>query len=398
MRKLILFSIVLIVAGCSTSPSPVLPPVKLQSLTNDFSIKKLWTFNFGEGASDKYLHFTPVMQGHFLYNVDHQGTVIAFDTRKKNVLWQNELHKPAGSALSLSNQQLYVGTSDGTVLSLNVSDGKVIWQAGVSSEVLAAPKEARGIVVVRCVDGYLYGLDAKTGKQLWLVEQRTPSLSLRGTSEPVIAGDLVLNTFDNGRLVAVNLQTGKVLWQSSIAVPKGRTDLERMVDADANPVIVDDVVYAVAFQGRLVAMQLGSGRIIWTRDIDSYSGMSVDPYRIYLADSQGILWAFDRSTGATLWKQDALLRRSITKPLLHEQYLVVGDFNGFLHWVRRDNGKLVARIRLSDDSYATPNLDESQDLDFPKSGNILALPVVMDNNLIAMDRYGHTEAFEVSYP
>ncbi len=396
--KYIYLIMFLLVAGCSSSPSPVLPPVKLTAVKNEFSVKKLWSREIGEGASDNYLKLTPVISGERMFTIDHKGTVTAFNTKTRVVIWEKELVNKIGSPVSLHKDQLLIGTSNGNVFSLNKESGKINWKSTLSSEVLAAPQAAQGIVVVRCVNGQLYGLDLETGKQLWLIEQRTPSLTLRGTSEPVISGDLVLNTFDNGRLVAVNLQSGKIIWQSSIAVPKGRTDLERMIDADANPVIVDDIVYAVAFQGRLVAMQLGSGRIIWTRDLDSYVGMAVDAYRIYLADSQGIIWALDRTTGATLWKQDALLRRSITKPQLHKQYLVVGDFNGFLHWIRRDNGKVAARVRLDTSDYVAPDLDESEDLVFPKSGNILALPVTKGNTLIAMDRYGHTEAFEVSYP
>lgn len=388
----------LLVAGCSSSPSPVLPPVKLTAVKNEFSVRKLWSRDIGEGASDNYLKLTPAISGEQMYTIDHKGTVTAFNTKTRVVIWEKELATKIGSPVTLHKDQLLIGTSDGSVFSLSKKSGKINWRSTISSEVLAAPQAAQGIVVVRCVNGQLYGLDLETGKQLWLIEQRTPSLTLRGTSEPVISGDLVLNTFDNGRLVAVNLQSGKIIWQSSIAVPKGRTDLERMIDADANPVVVDDIVYAVAFQGRLVAMQLGSGRIIWTRDLDSYVGMAVDPYKIYLADSQGIIWALDRATGATLWKQDALLRRSITKPQLHKQYIIVADFNGFLHWIRRDNGKIAARVRLDVSDYIDPDLDESEDLIFPKSGNILVSPVTKGNTLIAMDRYGHTEAFEVSYP
>ena len=214
----------------------------------------------------------------------------------------------------------------------------------------------------------------------------------------MIAGDIVLSAFDNGRLLAVNLQSGKLLWQTTISIPRGRTDLERMVDIDANPVVVDDTVYVVSYQGRLAAVQLGSGRILWTRDIASYNGMMVDVYRIYLVDSQSMVWALDRFNGATLWKQDALLRRSLTTPRLQNQYVIVADFDGFVHWLRRDNGKLVARLRVNAYDYSDPDLDETQDLQFPKTNNILAPPLVHGNSLIAMDRYGHTEAFDISYP
>lgn len=396
--KYLLFPVFLAMVGCAGSPSPVLPPVQLQPVKNEFPIHKLWSHSIGKGASDKFLRLTPAYENGLLYAVDHTGAVKAFNTQSRDIKWQLELHRPASSALTLAGELLLLGTSEGEVIALHKDNGEVLWQTSLSSEILAAPKVAKGIVIVRCVNGYLYGLDSKTGKQLWTLEQTTPSLTLRGTSEPVIVDDLVLNSFDNGRLVATNLQTGQIIWQESIAVARGSTDLERMIDADANPVVQKDMVYAVAYQGRLVAMQLGSGRINWTRDIDSYVGLAADPYRLYLTDTQGVIWALDNSTGATLWKQDAMLRRGVTRPLLHKQYLIVGDFNGFLHWFRRDTGKLVARIRLNEFSHSDPGLDESEDLQFPKSNSILVLPVVTDNTLIAMDRHGHTEAFEASYP
>lgn len=392
------FIAILTVAGCASSPSPLLPPVELKAITNAFKIERVWSLDIGAGASDKYLKLAPLIKGNILYSADHDGLVTAFKIASKDVYWRVNIEQPVGSPLTLYKNNVLLGTSTGQVVALDATTGEKRWVTQLSSEILAAPQVAMDIVVVRCVNGQLFGLNVETGKQVWLHEQRTPALTLRGTSTPVIYGDLVLNAFDNGRLVANNLQSGKMIWQSSIAVPRGRTDLERMVDADADPVIIDNIVYAVAFQGRLVAMQLGSGRIIWTRDLDSYTGMVVDPYRIYLSDSQGLLWALDRTTGATLWKQDALLRRNTTKPTLQKQYLIVGDFNGFLHWFRRDNGKLVARVRLNDEAYSNPALDESEDLVFPKTNDILVEPVLHEDKLFAVDRHGHTEAFLMAYP
>jgi outer membrane protein assembly factor BamB len=400
MKKvsLLLVLIAFWLSGCSSSPSPVLPPVKLTAIDNAFKIQRRWQNDFGEGAGENYLKLTPVIENNLFYTVDYQGLVTAFDTQDQSIRWQSKLAVPASTALTLDNDLLLLGSSHGDVIALQKKDGKVVWHAQVSSEVLAPPKVAKDFVVVRCVNGMLYALNRKDGKQIWSLEQTTPALTLRGTSAPVIAGDIVLSAFDNGRLLAVNLQSGKTLWQTTITIPRGRTDLERMVDIDANPIVVDDIVYTVSYQGRIAAVQLGSGRILWARDIDSYSGMAVDAYRIYLVDSQSQVWALDRMNGATLWKQDALLRRSLTTPRLQNQYVIVGDFDGFVHWLRRDNGKLVARLRLNDYDYTDPDLNETQDLQFPKINNILAPPILEGNSLIAVDRYGHTEAFDVSYP
>ena len=214
----------------------------------------------------------------------------------------------------------------------------------------------------------------------------------------ILSNDLVLSAFDNGKLIAYNLQTGRVVWQRKIADARGRTTLERLVDIDADIVVSDDVAYTIAFQGKLAAVSLGSGQIIWSRDIDSYIGMAVDPYRIYVVDSNSKIWALDKSNGVAQWKQDSLLRRSATKPVLHSNYIVLGDFNGYLHWFKRDSGKLAARVRLDSFDFADPSLDEHEDLEYPKSKDILATPITTGNVLIAIDRHGNTEAFKASYP
>lgn len=389
--------IAMLLTGCGSSPSPVLPPVQLTAVDNAFNISRVWMDRIGHGAGDNYLKLAPVAENNMIYSVDHFGSVIAYDTEKRSDMWTTELSIPIATSITLDENLLLLGSSNGDVVALEKNDGHIVWRATVSSEVLAPPKSAKGVVVVRCVNGMLSGLDRKDGKQVWSLEQNTPALSLRGTSAPVIVGDIVLSAFDNGRLLAVNLQSGKMLWQTSISVPRGRTDLERMVDIDATPVVVDDFVYAVSFQGRVAAVQLGSGRIQWAREIDSYAGMAVDAYRLYLVDSEGQVWALDRHNGATLWKQDGLLRRSLTTPRLHNQYVVLADFNGFIHWLRRDNGKIAARVKINDSEYRNPNLDETEDLLFPKTNNILAPPLLVNDTLIAVDRYGHAEAFDVKY-
>jgi len=396
--KIALIGFVLALAGCGSSPSPVLPPVKLSTVDNAFQIQRQWVHDFGDGAGDNYLKLSPVLDKGILYTADFHGLLMAYNIAGSSILWQVSLDVPVGSALAQDRDLLLLGSSHGDVLAVQKKDGKIVWHAHVTSEVLAPPAVSGDTVVVRCVNGMLYALSRTDGKQIWSLEQTTPSLTLRGTSKPVIAGDIVLAAFDNGRLLALSLESGRILWQTTVTVPRGRTDLERMVDIDANPIVVNDMVYAVSYQGRLVAIQLGSGRILWTRDIPSYSGMSVDAYRIYLVDSQSQVWALDRMNGATLWKQDALLRRNLTTPRLQDDYVIVADFDGFIHWLRRDNGKLVARLRLNAFDYTHPDLDETEDLEFPKQNNILAPPLVDDHSLIAMDRYGHTEAFRINYP
>jgi outer membrane protein assembly factor BamB len=385
--------------ACSSSPSPILPPAELTPLENAFPIHRAFTGKLGAGAGDLYLRLTPVVRQGVAYIVDFRGRVVAFDIEKSEIKWQRETAMPIGSSPGITENLVLLGSSHGDVAALDTLTGAERWRTTVSSEVLAPPQSAKGVVVVRCVDGNVYGLSEKTGERLWLTEQRTPALTLRGTSSPVISGDLVLVGYDSGKFVAYNLQSGKVLWQATVAVSQGRTDLERMVDIDSDPIVVDDLVYVVAYQGRLAAIQIGSGRIHWVRDVDSYTGMAIDAYRIYLTNSDGELWAIDRSNGATLWKQSALQRRSLTKPQIHQQYLVVGDFNGFLHWLRRDTGKVVARTRLVlPVGPEEAGVDNENDIKFAKASSILVNPVVSGNKLLAMDRRGNLQIFDMAYP
>lgn len=395
MRIWLLICILSVLAACSTSPSPLLPPKTLEPVANVFKIKRLWSVKIGDGADENYLRLTPVVAGERIYAVDYLGRVFAFDTRRSEIIWERDLNSPAGSPIVKVGDLLYLGTGKGKVFAIHTDDGKVVWEAQLASEILSAPAVDKGVVVVRAVNGDVVALDQKTGKRLWLNEERTPALTLRGTSTPIIYGDLVLSAYDDGKLKLMSLGNGKQIWETEIAVPRGRTDLERIVDLDATPVIMDDVIYTVAYQGRLAAVQLGSGRILWQRDIDSYLDFAVDAYRLYLINSNGEVWALDRSNGATLWKQDDLLRRGLTAPELVNDHLVVGDFNGYLHWLRRDNGKLEARVRMLEYDYSTPSLDETEDMNFPKSRDILARPLFIEDRLIAMDRFGRTEAFEI---
>lgn len=396
-RISILFILLAELLACTSSPAPVLPPVALLALSNEFSVTRQWSTQPGSGALEQYLQLTPAMANGKIYLADVKGRVDAVDYQSGQTIWNHETGIAFSSGIAIADNLLLVGTSQGEIIALDIATAEVRWRNRVNSEILATPQFSKGIVVVRCVDGSLFGFSLKTGERLWFNEQRTPALSLRGTSAPVIAGDMVLAGYDTGKLIAYNLQSGNLLWQVTIAASQGRTDLERMIDIDGDPIVIDDVVYVVAFQGRLAAVQLGSGRILWTRDLDSYVGMSIDAYRIYLTSSDGVVWALDRNNGSTLWKQDGLMRRGLTRPQLHKQFLIVGDFNGFLHWMRRDTGKLVARTRVSQ-SYSNSDLDSANDIRFAKLYSVLTAPLVNENSVIAVNRYGHLERFDVAYP
>ncbi len=399
MRRLSLWGLLLILTGlngCSSSPSPLLPPNQLEPMQDRIKVKYMWSRKVGDGVGDRYLKLPPVISENKMYLLDHQGHLWCLSTKDGEPLWERDLAKQVESGPVLEEGYLFAGTSKGEVLAISPVDGNIIWESALSSEILSAPTSQQGIVVARTVDGKVYGLEAKTGKRLWVYERGVPVLTLRGTGRPLIADGVVYAGLDNGHLVALTLREGTVLWDTTIAVPQGRTEIERMVDVDATPMIADGVIYTVAYQGRLSALRADSGRVLWVRDVSSYAGLQMDPYRLYVVDSEGMVIAMDRSSGATLWKQDKLLRRKLTRPQLQMQYLVVADYNGYVHWLSREDGAILARDRVRDNRFGDGTA--LNDDEHSRANSILATPVVADNMLYAVNRLGVLTAFSVAHP
>lgn len=395
-KTFFLFSLALLQAACSSSPSSVLPPAKLPVLENKVTIERLWERQIGNGASDKFLKLRPVLDNNTGYAIDHTGQLFAWDIKTGKTRWSKSYSVPASTALVLRDNYLYFGTSNGEIFVVNKKHGKVKWRSSVSSEVLAPPVITKSLVVVQTVDGGLHAINRTTGQRNWFYSREMPVLSLRGTSTPLIVGDIVISGADNGKLIALTLNSGAPLWETPIAIPRGRSEIERLVDVDAPPVERDGVIYTVTYQGRLAAIRIDSGQILWVRDVSSYTGMELDSHKIYLTDAEGRIWALDRFNGATLWVQDALLHRTLSGPTFQGRYIVVGDFNGFLHWITRSDGELIAITRLGYEPLPDSDVKlMDDDMLFSKSRNILARPLVEDNLTLAINRSGLLAAFRV---
>ncbi len=399
MRRIALLLLSSFLLGCTTSPSPVLPPVGLTSIDDPLYVRISWNSIIGSGVAEKYLKLQPAFDGTTGFVADHTGYVRAFNVTNGKKIWGIQLGTPIASGPALVEGKLLFGTSQGEVIAREPRDGSEVWRVKVSSEVLAVPTGANGVIVVRTVDGRLYGMEADSGKRIWVYDRTVPLLTLRGNSAPVIHNGIVITGSDGGKLAALTLKTGTVLWETQIADPKGRTELERMVDIDVQPVVMEDVIYVITYQGRLATVQLQSGRMMWARDISSYSGIALDPYRVYVSDSESQVWALNRFTGATLWRQDKLLRRAITGPVLQGPHLVVADYNGYVHWLKREDGRIVARKRVHELWHQAHPDDFMQDEEtFGKANNILAAPQDVENMILVMDRMGHIEALELERP
>ncbi|MGH6634997.1 MAG: outer membrane protein assembly factor BamB [Gammaproteobacteria bacterium] len=329
-----------------------LPP--LPQLEPAISIETLWSEQVGQGADEFYLKLTPVVDEGSVFVADREGDVARINIENGSTVWNSEIEQLVSAGPGLGDGQLYLGTTEGEVIALSAEDGRQQWSTRVSSEVLAAPRYAQGVVVVRTGDGKLFGLEAASGKRLWVYDRTEPALTLRGASAPLLSETLVLAGFDSGHLVALDLRTGKLIWDTRVVLPSGRSDLERMVDIDSEPQLYQGVVYVAAYQGKLAAIQSESGQTLWTRDLSSYAGMGLSEGEIYLTGSDSAVWALDHYSGDTVWKQDALKGRLSTAPASLGPYLAVGDQEGYLHWLSRSDGQLLAFVHVDESRILAP--------------------------------------------
>ncbi len=343
-------------AGCGTvkeffaADSYEAPPTELTEFQVEFEPKTLWSTGTGDGAGSEYSNLAPWIQGDSIVTVDHEGDVRSHNIENGRREWRSKLDMPVASGVGGGEGLIVVGSQSGEVVALDDSTGDELWRQRLSSEVLAPAKVGGDSVVVRTADGRLTAISASSGNILWNYQRAVPLLSLRGVSAPVIDGQTVFAGYDNGKLVALSLNDGKVIWEKSVAVPSGRTELERLVDIDADPVIQNGMIYVVAFQGNLAVMDTDTGQTLWDREMSSASGIAVaSTDTVYVSDDQSYLWSIADGSGDSLWRQTLLLRRNITAPVIAGEYVVVGDFEGYLHWVARSDGRFVARQRLDKD-------------------------------------------------
>lgn len=348
------------------------PPAPLVEFAPTINVKEGWTARLGRGNDEQFLKLSPTVLGDRVYIAERRGRVAVYNAATGKPIWDRDVEALISGGPGVGDGLVLVGTSEGEVLALSEVDGAPRWRTAVSSEVLAAPRAADGVVVVHTGDGSITGLSVAGGDRLWSYERSTPTLTLRGSSSPLLVDGLAIAGIDNGRLVALDLKTGKLVWEAVVAFGTGRSDLERMVDIDSEPLLMDDAVYVASFQGRIAAVSLASGELLWARNSSSYAGLGVDADGVYLTDAEGVVWAFDRESGTTIWKQDKLRARGATAPVPVGDHVVVGDVEGYLHWLRRVDGQFASRVRVDDTSIIAPPVADNGALYAYSAGGVLA--------------------------
>lgn len=337
-------------AGCaSDSAIRREPPASLTDFSSEARVTELWKISVGSGFGKDYFKLVPFLEGDVIYSTDAKGRVRAWARSDGRRLWTVDLDAPVTGGVGGGDKIVVVGTKKGQVIALHMADGTPAWRADVSSAILAPPAVGMGVVVVQAVDGRLFGLAAQDGARLWVYDQMTePPLTLRGTSAPVIVRDVVLTGFASGKVLALVLKEGRTLWEFPVALPRGRNEIERLVDVDASPVVANGMLFAASYQGKIIAVDTRTGQNIWTRDVSTYTGMDADQANVYLSDEFGNVIAFDQRSGASVWRQDKLRGRMLNTPSFVSGYIAVGDFEGYMHWLARDDGRIVARYHIGD--------------------------------------------------
>ena len=328
------------------------PPAKLESFERQVELKKIWSRSTGKGTEEQFIKLVPTVSGGRVHVADRNGTVSVIEIETGEVVWRKKTDIAISAGTGVGEGLVLVGSSEGELVAFDAETGEIRWRTEVSSEVLSVPQVYDDVVIVQTVDGNLAGLDTDSGEALWIHDRSVPVLTLRGSSTPLVADGVVLAGFANGKMTALETASGREIWEAAVAVPHGRTELQRIVDLDANPVVYQGVLYVTSYQGRLVAIGLSDGRIVWNRDMSSYAGLDVDSSHVYVSDADSEVWALDRRSGGSLWKQNALRRRALTGPVIIGDYIGVGDFEGYLHLLSRFDGSIAGRVRVDSDGIA----------------------------------------------
>jgi outer membrane protein assembly factor BamB len=349
-RSLVLVAAVLALVACSSKDKKVDKPAELVDIKNpSVRVQKVWGASVGGGGKKLRLGLGLANLGDRLFAAGPHRDVAAFPHKngKQNRRGGTKLALAGGTGAS--GDMVAVGSADGQVVALSAANGAVKWRADVKGEVLSAPAISDRAVIVRTVDGRLRALAIDDGRELWSAEQQIPRLTLRGTAAPVVAHDMALSGFDNGRVMAVNLADGGTVWDSSVSPSHGRTELERLNDIDAAVKVSGDNVFVAGFQGRAAMLSLDSGQVWWAHDISSYRAVDVDDDQIYVSTSLGELVALKKSSGVEVWRNDTLKNRSLSAPAAVGDYVVVADLEGYVHWFDRATGVIVARAKTGGD-------------------------------------------------
>ena len=379
-QKLVGAGVLAVMAGCSTlsSINPFASkekgdqPAKLVELKGTMAVRTAWKLSLGK--ADGY-SFSPVAIGSTVVAASADGTLARVDAASGNVLWRVKAPTGLTAGVGTDGNVIVLGGDKGGVLAFDM-EGKLLWKSQASSEVLSSPVVGQGIVVVRSVDNRIVGLDAKTGEKKWTVQRVSPPLTLRNAPGMVVNGKDVIIAQPGGKLLSELLATGAPRWEIAVGESRGATELERVTDIGGTPVLFEQDVCAVSYQGRVGCFDASTGTARWTKELSSDVGVSVDQRFVFAVDDKGAVSAFNRETGASAWKNDKLSFRRLSTPVSYGRTVAVGDYQGYIHFLSREDGAFLARAATD-------------------GSPIISVPMVAGSNLIFQTQSGTVTAIAV---
>jgi outer membrane protein assembly factor BamB len=371
-----------VVSGCGIfggDKDEELKPQELVEFRSTLPVNRVWTAKLGGGSELLRIALSPAGAAGRVFAASSDGNVTAFDAETGKRLWRSELKRRLSAGPGVGNDRVAVASSDGHLICLAADDGRQIWEVDVAGESIARPLIGGDSVVVFTIDGRLSARSLFNGRERWTIEQTLPPLTLRGAAPPIVVGTTVIAGFDNGRLIASSLTDGTTRWEAMLSPPTGRSDLERLSDVDGTLAAVGQDIYASAYQGRLAALAAESGQMLWSREIATHIGLTADLEYVYAISESGELIALRRRDGSELWRHDSLLRRQPTAPVVFLNTVVVGDFEGYVHFFSNADGSPVARVRVG-------------------KGMLSGPPAVIDGRLYVQSESGQLAVFEGEPP
>ncbi len=339
-------------------------PAELVRFDEEVRLKALWSRDVGKGLGKKYLRLRAAVLADRVYAADGYGTVMALDRFTGKPVWEaavDPLERGFLSSLNFLDRKdpsfvsggvgtgggnIFIGTTTGYVVALSAADGSEVWRSFVDSEVLSTPVAGEGLVFLQTIDGRLVALEDETGEQRWSFNNQVPVLTLRGTSSPVYSNGVVISGFSTGKVSVLRASNGEPAWEHRLMLPEGRSELDRIVDVDGQPLVVGGTVYAGAYQGRVKALRMQDGTAIWERDISTAMDLAEGYGQIYAIDSDDEITAIDRDSAEIAWTSDAFYRRKLSPPAAFSNYLLTGDDEGYLHVLAQSDGRMMGRRKV----------------------------------------------------
>ncbi|MCK9533776.1 MAG: outer membrane protein assembly factor BamB [Pseudomonas sp.] len=345
-KYMAVLALALLAIGCSSTSKKELKPQELEKITTEIKLKKEWSKSVGSGQGKLWNTLIPATDGDLLFVSDVNGRVSALDRFTGKTVWKRKLKLNVSGGVGAGNGMVLLGTLNGDVIALNADTGADLWRSKVTSEVLAAPATNGDVVVVQTQDDRLIALEATTGQQRWIYESTPAVLSLRGTSAPVVTEYVAYAGLSTGKIIAVDTERGLPIWEQRIAVPSGRTELERMVDIDGGLLLSSNTLYVATYQGRFAGLDAQTGQVLWQREGSSYVGMAAGFANAYVSLADGTIESVDQRSATAMWTNSSLLRRQLSAPTVFSSYIAVGDLDGYLHVLSQVDGRFVARTKI----------------------------------------------------